>query len=111
MRTVQFLYSSFIINRLIILNGNLNLFNKLTDSLTREVKEFTLEQLADYNGSGGKPADVAVNGIVYDVSNEPTWGGVSHFGLVAGKDLSAQFNSSHGMTAILARFPKVGMLK
>lgn len=77
----------------------------------RQTKEFSLSELANYNGSMGKPAYVAVNGTVYDVSNEATWGGASHFGLIAGKDLSSQFQGCHGNESVLAKLPKVGILK
>ncbi|MCM0650702.1 hypothetical protein NBE98_20270 [Clostridium swellfunianum] len=77
----------------------------------REGKMFTLEELAQNDGSNGRPAYVAVNGIVYDVSNERTWGGGTHFGLIAGKDLTMQFQSCHGMEQILSRLTKVGVLK
>lgn len=80
-------------------------------SFYSQTKEFTLSELAQYNGSMGKPAYVAVNGIVYDVSNEATWGGASHFGLTAGKDLSSQFQGCHGNDSVLAKLPKVGILK
>jgi predicted heme/steroid binding protein len=86
--------------------------NKLSnEERFRQQREFTIEELSNYDGSGGKPAYVAVNGIVYDVSNEPTWGGASHFGLIAGKDLTAQFNGCHGVIQILSKLPKVGVLK
>ncbi|MDF2881479.1 MAG: cytochrome [Clostridiaceae bacterium] len=81
------------------------------DSYYRQAREITLQELSTYNGMGGRPAYVAVNGIVYDVSNEATWGGASHFGLMAGKDLTAQFNGCHGNTAVLSQLPKVGILK
>jgi predicted heme/steroid binding protein len=75
-------------------------------------KEFTLEELASYDGAGGRPAYAAVNGIVYDVSREATWGGGTHFGLFAGKDLTPQFMGCHeGMLQILNKLPKVGVLK
>lgn len=77
----------------------------------RQIYEFTLTELAKYDGAMGRPAYVAVNGIVYDVSNEATWGGASHFGLMAGKDLTAQFQSCHGTENILSKLPKVGILK
>lgn len=77
----------------------------------RETREITLQELSTYNGMGGRPAYAAVNGIVYDVSNEATWGGASHFGLMAGKDLTSQFNGCHGNTAVLSQLPKVGILK
>lgn len=73
---------------------------------------FTVEQLAQYDGSNGKPAYVGINGIVYDVSLEATWGGGTHFGLYAGKDLSDQFNSCHdgGRSQVLIKLPKVGII-
>lgn len=80
-------------------------------NLCRQSREFTLDELAQYDGSMGRPAYVAVNGIVYDVSNEATWGGASHFGLMAGMDLSQQFQGCHGRESILAKLPRVGILK
>lgn len=74
-------------------------------------REFTLDELATYDGSMGRPAYVAVNGIVYDVSLEKTWGGATHFGLVAGKDLTEVFQGCHGNLEILRNLPKVGVLK
>ncbi|MGH4119373.1 cytochrome b5 domain-containing protein [Clostridium sp.] len=68
-------------------------------------------ELAQYDGSMGKPAYVAVNGIVYDVSDNSKWSGGKHFGLTAGKDLSSQFESCHGASNILSKLPKVGVLK
>lgn len=77
----------------------------------RQTREFTLTELAQYDGAMGRPAYVAVNGIVYDVSSEAAWGGASHFGLMAGMDLTAQFQGCHGRESILAKLPKVGILK
>ena len=78
----------------------------------RQAREFTLSELAQYDGTMGKPAYVAVNGIVYDVSANSKWSGATHFGLAAGKDLSSQFESCHGVASSkLAKLPKVGILK
>ena len=91
--------------------GPSNASNEKRHAFERQ-KEFTLEELATYDGSGGRAAYVAVNGTVYDVSSEATWGGGTHFGLYAGKDLSAQFMGCHkGMLEILSKLPKVGVLK
>jgi predicted heme/steroid binding protein len=82
------------------------------DSDFQRQKEFTLEELSTYDGANGRPAYVAVNGTVYDISKEATWGGGTHFGLFAGKDLSAQFMGCHkGMLETLNKLPKVGVLK
>ncbi|MDF2592411.1 MAG: heme/steroid binding domain protein [Clostridia bacterium] len=72
--------------------------------------QFTVDELAQYDGSAGKPAYVAVSGIVYDVSIQSTWGGGTHFGLYAGKDLTAHFQACHDNDTILAMLPKVGVL-
>jgi predicted heme/steroid binding protein len=81
------------------------------EEIIRQTNEFTITELATFDGSEGKPAYVAVNRIVYDVSKAETWGGGSHFGLIAGKDLTEQFNSCHGKIAILSKLTMVGVLK
>jgi len=77
----------------------------------RQTKEFTLTELAQYDGTMGKPAYVAVSGIVYDLSANSKWSGGIHYGLTAGKDLSSQFENCHGVPSKLAKLPKVGVLK
>ncbi|WP_238881850.1 cytochrome b5 domain-containing protein [Clostridium sp. YIM B02551] len=77
----------------------------------RQIKEFTLEELSRYDGSNGNPAYAAVNGIVYDLSNEASWGGGTHFGLTAGMDLTLHFEKCHSTPPILSKLPKVGILK
>ncbi|MBC8059196.1 MAG: steroid-binding protein [Clostridiaceae bacterium] len=74
-------------------------------------KEFTIDELAKYDGKNGNPAYVAVDGTVYDVSVLPSWGGGTHFGLYSGKDLTTQFKSCHNMMDILNKVPKVGVMK
>lgn len=74
-------------------------------------KEFTLQELSYYDGSEGRPAYVAVNGKVYDVSLEAVWGGASHFGLKAGKDLTKEFGDCHKNTNILNNLKVVGVIK
>lgn len=58
-------------------------------------QQFTREQLAQYNGKNGRPAYVAVKGIVYDVTNNAAWSAATHFGLAAGKDWTQEFASCH----------------
>lgn len=80
--------------------------------LRESQKQFTLEELSKYNGANGMPAYVAVDGIVYDFSMVPAWGGGTHFGLYAGKDLTKEFNACHeGGAKILEGIPKVGVIK
>ena len=85
--------------------------NELTgNNYYRQLKEFTLEDLSQYNGSNGSPAYVAMEGIVYDISNTTTRNGATHLGLTAGKDLTSEFNSCHGIVDIFTNAPRVGVL-
>ncbi|MDP4090378.1 MAG: cytochrome b5 domain-containing protein [Bacillota bacterium] len=83
----------------------------MMDFMSRQVREFTIEELTKYNGRRGMPAYVAVDGIVYDLSNVSSWGGGTHFGLVAGENLSAEYMSCHGVMDILAKLSRVGTIR
>lgn len=71
----------------------------------------TLEELAEYNGKNGNPAYVAVDGIIYDVTDSSMWGEGEHNGFEAGKDLTEGIKdvSPHGVS-ILSRMPIVGKI-
>lgn len=71
---------------------------------------FTAAQLSRYNGRDGNPAYVAVNGIVYDVSNVAAWGGATHFGLAAGTDVTSRFDSCHAGQPILSKLKVIGKM-
>ena len=73
-------------------------------------RPFTLEELAKYNGKSGNPAYVAVNGTVYDVTNNATWAAATHFGLSAGKDLTNAFAACHADQPVLNKLNIVGKL-
>lgn len=71
------------------------------------MKRFTKETLSNYNGKNGRPAYIAVNGIVYDVTNNSSWINGEHNGTNAGQDIS-QSMSSHGKK-VLTHIDKVGI--
>ncbi len=73
-------------------------------------RSFNLEELSRFNGKNGNPAYVAVNGVVYDVTNNAAWAAATHFGLSAGNDLTDNFNSCHAGSNILSKLPIVGKL-
>ena len=90
------------IENLIMINNEKQRVNERT---------FTIAELAKYDGTGVNPAYVAVDGVVYDVSVSPAWGGGTHFGLYSGKDLTTEFKSCHNMMGLLNKLPKVGIIK
>ena len=72
----------------------------------------TVEELAQYNGKDGQPAYVAVDGVIYDVTDVPEWANGEHKnGLTAGHDLTEEIKneSPHGLAA-LDGLPIVGRL-
>ena len=74
-----------------------------------KIKEYTLNELAEYNGKNGK-AYVAYQGKVYDVSNSSLWKGGKHKGHNAGMDLTWQISKAPHGSEILKDFPVVGTL-
>ncbi|OPJ54552.1 cytochrome b5 domain-containing protein [Clostridium chromiireducens] len=84
--------------------------NELTgDNYYRKQKEFILDELEQYDWKNGNPAYVAMEGIVYDVSNEPSLESGTHYGLNTGRDLSDEFSSFHGMKDIFSNTPEVSV--
>jgi len=74
-------------------------------------RQFTIEELAVYDGQQGRPVYIALKGRVYDATNSRLWRsgkhGVVH---VAGADLAEAFpNAPHG-EEVLARLPMLGFL-
>ncbi|AUI72348.1 cytochrome b5 domain-containing protein [Companilactobacillus alimentarius] len=74
-------------------------------------KEMTLDELKEYNGKDGKPAYVAIDGIIYDVTDVDPWKNGEHHGNVAGKDLSEVIGHAPHKRSVLAKLNEVGKLK
>jgi predicted heme/steroid binding protein len=73
---------------------------------------FTVKDLAKYNGKNGKPAYVAYNGRVYDVTNSFLWKDGRHQVLhSAGTDLTSAIEQAPHSGDVLAKFPVVGILQ
>lgn len=74
------------------------------------MKDFTLEELAAYNGKNGQPAYVAYKGIVYDVTESAMWGDGEHEAMHdAGADLTREHDDApHDV--YVTDFPEVGRL-
>ena len=74
--------------------------------------ELTLEELSYYDGKEGRPAYIAVNGDIYDVTNSIFWQLGMHNSYAAGQDLTDPIinESPHGI-AYLSRVPLIGRIK
>lgn len=81
-------------------------------SNTSQQRVFTLTELAQYNGDNGTDAYIAVNGIVYDVTDADGWNNGWHKGMhLAGTDATAAFEGSPHSASILSGLPIVGVLE
>lgn len=84
----------------------------MTDADPNDLPAMTLSELATYDGQDGRPAYIAVDGVVYDVTDDPAWGdGMHHGRFEAGHDYSDEIRSvsPHG-TSMLDRVEAVAVL-
>lgn len=74
------------------------------------MKEFTLEELKGFDGRDGRPAYVAFDGVVYDVTESAMWNDGDHEGMhQAGADLTGEHaDAPHDV--YVTDFPEVGTL-
>lgn len=72
----------------------------------------TPDELAQNNGRDGRPAYVAVNGTIYDVTASPRWqNGLHPPDHHAGRDLTGELAAAPHVRAVVERFPVVGTLE
>ena len=79
---------------------------------TEDLIYLTLDELNAYDGRDGTPAYIAVEGVIYDVTNSPQWPNGLHRGQhQAGQDLTDALaaNTRHG-AEMLDNVPKIGYL-
>jgi predicted heme/steroid binding protein len=81
------------------------------DALNSE-KQFTIQELKEYNGKNGKPAYIAYKGKVYDVTDDYLWTDGEHQGEhSAGTDLTEKMPLALHMEDVLDRVKLIGTLK
>ena len=74
------------------------------------MREFTADELAEFDGSDGGAVYVAYKGTVYDVTESSMWGGGDHEGEhTGGHDLTEEMEDApHDV--LVTDFPEVGTL-
>jgi predicted heme/steroid binding protein len=79
--------------------------------LAGELRKFTNKELEEYNGKNGKPAYIAYQGKVYDISRSDLWRGGEHMGIhQAGKDLTEEIELAPHTEEVFERMKLVGEL-
>ncbi len=74
-------------------------------------RKFTLEELKQFDGRDGRPAYIAYNGKVYDVTDDFLWVSGDHQGQhEAGKDLSDEMMYAPHKEEVLDRIKQIGVL-
>jgi predicted heme/steroid binding protein len=82
--------------------GRFNLLEKDNEDISEveeiDTEEITIKELEKYNGKNGKPAYVAYQGKVYDLSQSSLWSSGEHMGMhQAGKDITEEVElAPHG---------------
>ena len=77
-----------------------------------DLKKFTLEELAKFDGKDGRPAYIAYKGKVYDVSESWLWEDGDHQGLhEAGKDVTEDMEDAPHEDDNLEDLPLIGTLE
>jgi predicted heme/steroid binding protein len=74
------------------------------------MKDFTASELAAFDGREGRPAYVAYNGVVYDVTDSAMWRGGDHEDMhKAGGDMTKEHDDApHDV--YVTDFPEMGRL-
>ena len=76
------------------------------------LKEFSLEELAQFNGQDGRPVYIAHGGKVIDVTASKLWKGGLHMKRHhAGKNLTTDIQAAPHNLEVLDRYPQVGVLR
>jgi predicted heme/steroid binding protein len=72
----------------------------------------TNQELAGHDGRDGRPAYIAVNGTIYDVTASPLWSGGDHQGShQAGRELGEELKNAPHVRSVIERFPVVGRIE
>ncbi|MBM7833957.1 cytochrome b5 domain-containing protein [Clostridium sardiniense] len=86
--------------------------NEEPNDADRAGREFTMMDLAKYNGQNGASAYIAIDGTVYDVTGIMGFEDGNHFGVRPGTDASKNFKECHnGDRKVLMNLRKVGVLR
>jgi len=106
-------YLLFLIALLILLS--MDSHNTITDEAIiiaqSDIYPYSAEELSQYNGKNNQPSYVALDDIIYDVSNLEEWNDMQEDNSLAGKDVSEIIKDSSIKELIIEEAPEVGILQ
>ncbi len=70
----------------------------------------TITELANFDGQNGRKAYIAVDSVIYDVTDVKAWKGGKHKGNKAGNDVTAKIAKAPHQKSTLKKLNKVGKL-
>ena len=73
-------------------------------------KEFSRNDLTQFNGKDGKPAYVGYKGKVYDVTDSSQWIDGDHIGHMAGQDLTEAMDIAPHSEEVMDKMKVIGIL-
>ena len=74
------------------------------------MKQYTIAQLALYNGTEKESIWVAYRGVIYDVTKSRLWRDGKHYEHWAGQDLTSELADAPHTEKVFEKFEKVGVL-
>lgn len=81
-------------------------------SSREQLRYYTMEEVAKFDGTDGGLAYIVIDGTVYDVTSVKEWKDGKHYGVYAGRDLTGYFNTCHkDEKHILNKLRIVGTIK
>jgi len=108
MRKISFILSILLLFSILFLQGcnsegsDSEASNPSEDTGADTEVVMTIDELSAYDGKDGNPAYIAVDGMIYDVTDVPQWRNGEHNGYEAGQDLTDEINtiSPHGISKL-----------
>jgi predicted heme/steroid binding protein len=87
------------------------LYTEKVTFLAEEPRKLTSKELEEYNGKNGKPAYIAYQGKIYDVSQSDLWRDGEHMGMhQAGKDLTEELELAPHREEVFEKAKLIGEL-
>jgi predicted heme/steroid binding protein len=78
--------------------------------ILENMKKFSVDELKNFDGKGGRPAYVGYKGKVYDVTGSDQWLEGDHMGHVAGLDLTEDMDIAPHADDVMEKMKVVGVL-